>query len=136
MKKTYPLLFSTLLLVTSATSHADNTHTKHQCTPHLGNAFLKHCQQWAQGIEGQRKADLGNGKYLNPIMAGDQYEQWISEYVHEPLCGTDMETYKPTPRLAEKWEISKNGLEFTFFLRKNAFFQNKCFYQLKNYQRW
>lgn len=28
-------------------------------------------QPWARGIEGQRKADLGNGKYLNPILAGD-----------------------------------------------------------------
>ena len=27
--------------------------------------------QWAQGIEGQRKADLGNGSYLNPIFSGD-----------------------------------------------------------------
>ena len=24
------------------------------------------------GIEGQRKADLGDGRYLNPILAGDQ----------------------------------------------------------------
>ena len=71
MKKAYPLLFSTLLLMASAAGYADNTRTQNQCTPHLGNAFLKHCQQWAQGIEDQRKADLGNGKYLNPIMAGD-----------------------------------------------------------------
>jgi beta-xylosidase/acetyl esterase/lipase len=28
-------------------------------------------QGWARGIEGQRKADLGNGTFLNPIMAGD-----------------------------------------------------------------
>lgn len=27
--------------------------------------------QWARGIEGQRKADLGNGSFLNPILAGD-----------------------------------------------------------------
>jgi hypothetical protein len=27
--------------------------------------------RWARGIEGQRKADLGNGYYLNPIMAVD-----------------------------------------------------------------
>lgn len=26
---------------------------------------------WARGFEGQRKADLGNGYYLNPIMPGD-----------------------------------------------------------------
>lgn len=27
--------------------------------------------QWARGFEGQRKADLGNGTYLNPVIAGD-----------------------------------------------------------------
>lgn len=27
--------------------------------------------QWRKGIEGQRIADLGNGQYLNPILAGD-----------------------------------------------------------------
>jgi xylan 1,4-beta-xylosidase len=27
--------------------------------------------EWARGIEGQRKGDLGNGFYLNPIVAGD-----------------------------------------------------------------
>ena len=27
--------------------------------------------KWGKGIEGQRKADLGNGTYLNPIIAGD-----------------------------------------------------------------
>lgn len=26
---------------------------------------------WARGVEGQRKADLGNGSYLNPIVPGD-----------------------------------------------------------------
>lgn len=27
---------------------------------------------WTRGIEGQRKADLGNGTFLNPILAGDR----------------------------------------------------------------
>ena len=27
--------------------------------------------KWGRGIEGQRRADLGNGRYLNPIFAGD-----------------------------------------------------------------
>lgn len=27
--------------------------------------------RWPRGVEGQRRADLGNGFYLNPIMAGD-----------------------------------------------------------------
>lgn len=32
---------------------------------------------WAPGIEGQRKADLGNGTYLNPIIAGDHPDPTI-----------------------------------------------------------
>ncbi len=27
---------------------------------------------WARGIEGQRRADLGNGSFLNPVLAGDR----------------------------------------------------------------
>ena len=41
------------------------------CSPEPGNAFLRPCQAWAAGVEGQRKADLGTGFYLNPILAGD-----------------------------------------------------------------
>ena len=26
---------------------------------------------WARGLDGQRKADLGDGRFLNPVMAGD-----------------------------------------------------------------
>ena len=26
---------------------------------------------WPRGIEGQRKADFGDGRYLNPILPGD-----------------------------------------------------------------
>ena len=33
--------------------------------------------RWAPGIEGQRKADLGNGTFLNPIMAGDHPDPTI-----------------------------------------------------------
>ncbi|SFU93524.1 family 43 glycosylhydrolase [Pseudoduganella namucuonensis] len=32
---------------------------------------------WAAGIEGQRKADLGNGTFLNPIIAGDHPDPTI-----------------------------------------------------------
>jgi xylan 1,4-beta-xylosidase len=27
--------------------------------------------RWRPGVEGQRRADLGDGRYLNPILAGD-----------------------------------------------------------------
>src|SRR4051812_16978155 len=32
---------------------------------------------WAAGVEGQRKADLGDGRYLNPILAGDHADPSI-----------------------------------------------------------
>jgi beta-xylosidase len=28
--------------------------------------------RWPRGVEGQRRADLGNGRFLNPVMAGDR----------------------------------------------------------------
>ncbi|HTF97173.1 MAG TPA: family 43 glycosylhydrolase, partial [Cellvibrio sp.] len=34
-------------------------------------------QQWGRSIEGQRKADLGNGTYLNPIIPGDRPDPTI-----------------------------------------------------------
>lgn len=33
--------------------------------------------RWGRGIEGQRKADLGNGTFLNPIIAGDHPDPTI-----------------------------------------------------------
>ncbi|WP_126947013.1 family 43 glycosylhydrolase [Xanthomonas sp. BRIP62418] len=41
------------------------------------NAACTGTPQWARGIEGQRKADLGNGSYLNPIVAGDHPDPTI-----------------------------------------------------------
>ena len=32
---------------------------------------------WGRGVEGQRKADLGNGTYLNPILSGDHPDPTI-----------------------------------------------------------
>lgn len=33
--------------------------------------------QWGRGVEGQRKADLGNGTFLNPVFAGDHPDPTI-----------------------------------------------------------
>ncbi len=39
--------------------------------PAAPTAVRRRAAPWARGIEGQRKADLGNGTFLNPILAGD-----------------------------------------------------------------
>ena len=41
------------------------------CSPIPGHSFLPSCTEWPKGIEGQRKADLGQGQYLNPVLSGD-----------------------------------------------------------------
>jgi peptide/nickel transport system substrate-binding protein/microcin C transport system substrate-binding protein len=42
----------------------------------------------------------------------------------EAMLTRDVETYAWKPRLAERWEISKDNKVFTFFLRKNALFHD------------
>ena len=39
--------------------------------PRSGEPHARSAPKPAVGIEGQRRADLGNGTYLNPIVAGD-----------------------------------------------------------------
>jgi len=61
---------------------------------------------------------------LHPIMSGDLYHRYFAYYVHDTMCENDFNTWELKPRLAEKWEESKDGLTFTFYLRKDAYFHN------------
>lgn len=42
------------------------------CADAPGQPYLPPCKPWPKGIEGQRKADQGDGRYLNPVLAGDR----------------------------------------------------------------
>ena len=86
-----------------------------------------------QAVEPNRSAPQGGvfnynfdiePESIHPIMSGDAYEQYLAAYVHDFLCTNNLETYEYEPRLAEKWDISKDGLTFTFYLRKDAYFHN------------
>jgi xylan 1,4-beta-xylosidase len=65
-----PLLASSLAasLGTSATQAGNGGQAK-QTRP--SEPCNSPSPAWGKGIEGQRQADLGNGRFLNPIMAGD-----------------------------------------------------------------
>ncbi len=56
-----------LLGVGGGVLRADSGSTAGDCTAPGDWSRLS----WARGIEGQRKADLGNGRFLNPVMPGD-----------------------------------------------------------------
>jgi xylan 1,4-beta-xylosidase len=48
---------------------ASHTHSK--------DAAARDETTWARGIEGQRRADLGDGTFLNPIVSGDHPDPTI-----------------------------------------------------------
>src|SRR5574343_367230 len=45
------------------------------CSDVPGQPYLPPCRPWPRGVEGQRKADMGEpgaGRFLNPVLAGDR----------------------------------------------------------------
>ena len=67
--------------------------------------------------------DCGSPDYTST--GGSGGGQWVCYgYVREDLLGSDPETAAIVPYLAEKWEMSANGLSRTFTLRQGIFFTN------------
>lgn len=61
---------------------------------------------------------------FNPIVAEDAYSNLINSKIHESLIKRDIKTLKFKPALAKKWEISKDHLVYTFYLKENARFHD------------
>ncbi len=61
---------------------------------------------------------------LNPITGKDLYEKYVNEYVFEYLIELDVATGELEGVLAERWEISDDGLTITFHLRPEACFSD------------
>lgn len=57
---------------------------------------------------------------LNPITSTDGYAREVQGFIMDSLMERNSETYEWSPALAEKFEISKDGKQFTFVLRKGA----------------
>jgi microcin C transport system substrate-binding protein len=66
----------------------------------------------------------GEPPTLHPISSTDLYASVVQASVLDTLLDHDKETYAWKPRIAEKWEISKDNKIFTFNLRKNAMFHD------------
>jgi len=61
-----------LLAFAGALSLPASARAAADCAAAPGLPYLPPCTPWPQGIEGQRKADLGDGRYLNPVLSGDR----------------------------------------------------------------
>ena len=70
---------------------------------------------------------VGNGSEpvsLDPHLAKGTTDQCILASLLEGLTVLDEETAQPVPGVAERWEVSPDGLVYTFHLRANACWSN------------
>lgn len=58
--------------------------------------------------------------HFNPYTATDAYSGMVSGYIYESLLQVDNQTLKPKAWIAKSWEISPDGLSYTFFLRDDV----------------
>ncbi len=64
----------------------------------------------------------GEPTTLHPITSTDLYSTTVQSYVMDSLMFRNEDTYEWQPALAESYEISKDGKEFTFKIRQGATF--------------
>ncbi|MHC1729867.1 MAG: peptide-binding protein [Syntrophobacteraceae bacterium] len=61
---------------------------------------------------------------VNPITSTDAAASAIETYVYESLLKRDEKSLELVPVLSERWEISKDHLTFTFYLKRNIKWQD------------
>lgn len=61
---------------------------------------------------------------IHPISASDVSASAVHNYTLSTLLTKDVDTYEWKPWMAEKWEVSKDGKVFTFWLRKGMTFHD------------
>lgn len=62
----------------------------------------------------------GEPPTIHPIMATDLYASIVQNYVFDSLAARDPETGEFEGRVAQSWEVSKDGKVYTFQLRPNV----------------
>ena len=60
---------------------------------------------------------------VNPVLASSRYDRYVDAYLFTPLVQVDRDL-NTAPGLATEWEISKDGLLYTFKLNENATFSD------------
>jgi peptide/nickel transport system substrate-binding protein len=82
----------------------------------------------------------GDPAMLDPAFGSDGETFRISRQVFEGLLGNELGGTDPVPELAEDWQVSEDGLEYTFNLRQGVQFHDGTEFNAEavcfNFDRW
>jgi peptide/nickel transport system substrate-binding protein/microcin C transport system substrate-binding protein len=88
---------------------------------------------WGQAPYANPKAPKGGTFYLrikndpqtiNPISVSDAVGATVLDYIFDRTLDQHPDTYEYIPHLAERYEVSKDNKEFTYYLRKDVVFSD------------
>lgn len=65
----------------------------------------------------------GSLESLDPAYAKDLYTMWTTHMLYNTLVETDKQL-RVVPSLAERWELSPDGLRYRFYLRSDVYFHD------------
>lgn len=63
---------------------------------------------------------LDDPAHLNPYTSTSAYAAGVYGYIYESLLTTDNTTLAIKPRIAKSWEVSKDGLSYTFHMHRDV----------------
>ena len=82
----------------------------------------------------------GDPAMLDPAFGSDGETFRVSRQIFEGLLGNEIGGTDPVPELAEDWEVSEDGLEYTFNLRQDVTFHDDTDFNAEavcfNFDRW
>ena len=85
-------------------------------------------------------AASGDPASLDPAFASDGESFRVARQIFEGLVGVEPGTADPAPLLAESWEVSDDGLEYTFDLKEDVTFHDGTPFDAEavcaNFERW
>jgi len=65
----------------------------------------------------------GDVNSLNPIIASTRYDRLVAYYLYTPIVHLDV-NLQPMPGMADSWEITPDGKQYTFHLNPKATFSD------------
>lgn len=109
----------------------------HPTTMQSGNAASDPTYQasFANLLAAEARPDFARGDWLvdnfatkipriTALISSDLYSQWVQAKVLEGLIYRDPETLEYRPQLARSWQVSDDGMLYTFQLRKGVRFSD------------